>query len=96
MLELTRRRTCELQERLDPSELGVRGRQRKPAEARSEFASSAVKFDVTTLKEVAHRDHRDVARLSDGMRRLQLRANRSNAFTGLYGKLVDSIKGSMT
>jgi len=76
---------------LKPAQLGVRGRQRKPAEARAVIASLAVKFDVATLTEVAHRYERDVATISEGVRRVQLRANSSSTFRAHYEKLVDSI-----
>ncbi len=77
--------------RLAPAELAVRGRQRKPAEARAVIAALAVQWGVASLTEVARRYHRDVATLSEAVRRVQLRVRRSRAFREQYDKLVESI-----
>ncbi len=77
--------------RLTPAELAVRGRRRKPAEARGVIAALAVQRGVATLTEVARRYHRDVATLSEAVRRVQLRLNDSGAFRARYAKLADSI-----
>ena len=77
--------------RLTPAELAVRGRRRKPAEARGVIAALAVQRGVATLTAVARRYHRDVATLSEAVRRVQLRLNDSGAFRERYEKLADSI-----
>ena len=77
--------------RLAPAELVRRSRQRKPAEARAVIAALAVQWEVSTLTEVARRYHRDVATLTEAVRRVQLRLSSSRAFREEYNQVVESL-----